>query len=129
MLHFWILPDSLFVNCTLKASPWRTTRKIFVSIRIIIEKVFVFPVVPPAYRRGRCVNKYEIAFALVCIGKVRHKKKVHETMPYTYVSFSVSSVSFSVGFPVGINRSAASERHFHRHQQVAAHAPSRTPLK
>ena len=32
MLHFWITPDSCLLDCTLKASPWRTTFKIFVSI-------------------------------------------------------------------------------------------------
>ena len=29
---FWICPDSCLFDCTLKASPWRTTLKIFVSI-------------------------------------------------------------------------------------------------
>ena len=32
MLHFWIVPVSALADCTLKASPWRTTFKIFVSI-------------------------------------------------------------------------------------------------
>jgi hypothetical protein len=36
MLHFWIDPPSALADCTLKASPWRTTFKILVSIYFII---------------------------------------------------------------------------------------------
>ena len=35
MLHFWMVPFSVFDDCTPKASPWRTTFKIFVSIMCI----------------------------------------------------------------------------------------------
>ena len=46
---------------------------------------------------------------------------MHETTTCTPVGFSVGSV----GFPVDFTRSTASERHFHRLQPVAAHAPLR----
>ena len=71
-------------------------------------------------RRRRFSRQRKDRSILVCIGKVRHKKRVHETTSCTPVGFSVGSV----GFSVGITRSAASERHFRRHQPVAAHAPS-----
>lgn len=52
--------------------------------------------------------------------KGRDKKEAHETTSCTSVGFSVGSV----GFPVGITISTASERHFRRLQLVAAHGPS-----
>ena len=56
---------------------------------------------------------------LVCIGKIRHKKGVHETTTCTPVGISVGSVEISVG----IIFSAAPQRHFCTLQPVAAHGP------
>ena len=58
MLHFLIWPDSCLLDCTLKASPWRTTFKIIACIFVEYKNLLYSRPFP---RGSKCITKSNIA--------------------------------------------------------------------